>query len=155
MAARDVEVVVGPGEGKTFSGRGGGYTLVTKATEEETQGAYAFQEMTVAPGFPWVPPHIHHNEDEAMYVLEGECTVRVGGRTRTLGPGTFVLMPRGVVHTFSNPGTVQTRVIVISSPGAVIRYFEEAAELTNASPTGQPDMERLAALAGRYGVMFV
>ncbi len=155
MVAREAEVVVGPGDGKTFSGRGGGYTMVTKATDEETRGAYAFQEMTVAPGFPWVPPHIHRNEDEAMYVLEGECTVRVGGRTRTLGPGTFVLMPRGVAHTFSNPGTVQARVIVISSPGAVIRYFEEAAELTNASPTGQPDMKRLAALAGRYGVEFV
>ncbi len=155
MVAREAEVVVGPGEGKTFSGRGGGYTMVTKATDEETRGAYAFQEMTVAPGFPWVPPHIHRNEDEAMYVLEGECTVRVGGRTRTLGPGTFVLMPRGVVHTFSNPGTVQARVIVISSPGAVIRYFEEAAELTNASPTGQPDMQQVVALAAKYGIEFV
>lgn len=155
MAARDVEVVVGPGEGKTFSGRGGGYTLVTKVTDDETRGAYAFQEMTVAPGFPWVPQHIHHNEDEAMYVLEGECTVRVGGRTHTLGPGTFALMPRGIVHTFSNPGMVPARVIVISSPGAVIRYFEEAAELSNASPTGRPDPDQLAALAGRYGVEFV
>ena len=155
MVARDTEVVVGPGEGKTFSGRGGGYTLVTKATDEKTRGAYAFQEMTVARGFPWVPAHIHRNEDEAMYVLEGECTVRVGERTRTLGPGTFVLMPRGVAHTFSNPGTVPARVIVISSPGAVIRYFEEAAELTNASPTGRPDMDRLVALADRYGVEFV
>ena len=155
MVTRHNEVVVGPGEGKIFSGRGGGYTLVTKATDEETRGAYAFQEMTVAPGFPWVPSHIHRNEDEAMYGLDGECTVRVGERTRTLGPGTFVLMPRGIVHTFSNPGTVPTRVIVISSPGAVERYFEEAAELSNASPSGQPDMEKLVALAGRYGIEFV
>ena len=56
-------------------------------------------------------------------------------------------MLRGVVHTFSNPGTVPARVIVISSPGGVIRYFEEAAALSNASPTGQPDTERLAAPA--------
>ena len=97
-------VVVGPGEGKAFSGRGGGYALLTKATDDETRGAYAFQEMTAAPGFPWVPPHIHHNEDEAMYVLEGECTVRVGERVHKLGAGTFALMPRGVVHTFSDPG---------------------------------------------------
>jgi len=148
-------VVVGSGEGKIFSGRGGGYALVTKATDEETRGAYAFQEMTVVPGFPWVPPHIHHNEDEAMYVLEGECTVRIGERVHTLGAGTFVLMPRGIVHTFSNPGTVLARVIVISSPGAVIRYFEEAAALSNASPTGQPDMEQLAALAKKYDIEIV
>jgi quercetin dioxygenase-like cupin family protein len=148
-------VVVGPGEGNTFSGRGGGYTLVTKATDEETRGAYAFQEMTVAPGFPWIPPHVHRNGDEAMYVLEGECTVRIGERVHTLGAGTFALMPRGVVHTFSNPGTAPARVIVISSPGDVIRYFEEAAALSNASPTGQPDMEQLAALAKKYDIGFV
>jgi hypothetical protein len=46
-------------------------------------------------------------------------------------------------------------VIVISSPGGVIRYFEEAAELSNASPTGQPDMEQLAALAEKYDIEFV
>ncbi len=149
-----VPVVVGPGEGRTF-GRAGAWTLVTKATDDDTRGAYALQEMTVAPGFPWSPPHVHHNEDEAMYVLEGECTVRIGERVRTLGAGTFALMPRGVAHTFSNPGTVPARVIVISSPGAVVRYFEEAAALSNASPTGQPDMERLAALAKKYGIEFV
>ena len=147
-------VVVGPGEGRTF-GRAGAWTLVTKATDAETRGAYAFQEMTVAPGFPWSPPHVHHSGDEAMYVLEGECTVRIGERVHTLGAGAFALMPRGVVHTFSNPGTVPARVIVISSPGAVIRYFEEAAALSNASPTGRPDMERHAALAEKYGIEFV
>ncbi len=154
-AAAAVSVVAGPGEGRTLSGRGGGYTLVTKATDAETRGAYALQEMTVAPGFPWSPPHVHHNEDEAMYVLEGECTVRIGERVRTLGAGTFALMPRGVVHTFSNPGAAPARVIVISSPGAVVRYFEEAAALTNASPTGQPDRQQLVALAATYGIEFV
>ncbi len=147
--------VVGPGKGKTMSGRAGGYTLETKATDDHTRGAYAFQEMIVAPGFPWIPPHIHHNEDEALYGLEGEIAVRVGDQVHTVGPGTYVLMPRGIVHTFSNPGTVPAKVLVISSPGAVIGYFEEAAALTNASPTGQPDMEQLAALARRYGIELV
>ena len=147
--------VVGPGEGKRFSGRAGGYTLETKATDDHTRGTYAFQEMTVAPGFPWIPPHLHRNEDEALYGLEGEVAVRVGDQTHTIGPGTFVLMPRGVVHTFSNPGAVPAKVIVVSSPGAVISYFEEAAALTNASPTGQPDMARLVALAATYGIEFV
>ncbi len=87
--------------------------------------------------------------------LEGEVAVRVGDQIHAVGPGTYVLMPRDVVHTFSNPGAVPAKVLVISSPGAVIGYFEEAAALTNASPTGQPDMEQLAALARRYGIEFV
>jgi mannose-6-phosphate isomerase-like protein (cupin superfamily) len=155
MAVQTGAHVIGPGEGKRFSGRAGGYVLETKATDDHTRGAYAFQEMTVAPGFPWIPPHIHHNEDEALYGLEGEIAVRVGDQMHTIGPGTFVLMPRGVVHTFSNPGTVPAKVLVVSSPGAVIGYFEEAAALTNASPTGQPDMQQLGALAAKYGIEFV
>lgn len=155
MAARHNALVVGPGEGKIFSGRAGGYVLETKATAAETDGRYAFQEMTVAADFPWIPPHIHHNEDEALYGLEGEVTVRVGDQIHTVKPGTFVLMPRDVAHTFSNPGAVPARVLVVSSPGAVIHYFEEAAALTNASPTGQPDMKQLVALAAQYGIEFV
>ncbi len=155
MAARNDALVVGPGEGKRFSGRAGGYTLVTKATDDDTGGRYAFQEMTVAAGFPWIPPHIHHNEDEALYGLEGEVAVRVGDRIHTVGPGTYALMPRGIVHTFSNPGTAPAKVLVFSSPGAVIGYFEEAAALTNASPTDQPDMQQVVALAAKYGIEFV
>lgn len=155
MAAETDALVVGPGEGTRFSGRAGGYTLETKATDDHTRGAYAFQEMTVAPGFPWIPPHIHHNEDEALYGLEGEVAVRVGDQVHTVGPGTFVLMPRGIVHTFANPGAVPARVLVISSPGGVIAYFEEAAALTNAAPSGQPDPQQLVALATRYGIEFV
>src|SRR5918997_359688 len=155
MAAQVDALVVGPGEGTIFSGRGGGYTLETKATDDDTGGRYAFQEMTVAAGFPWIPPHIHHHEDEALYGLEGEVTVRVGDQVHTVGPGSFVLMPRDVAHTFANPGTVPARVLVVSSPGAVIHYFEEAAALTNASPTGQPDMQQLGALAAKYGIEFV
>ena len=155
MAVQAGAHVVGPGEGKRVSGRAGGYVLETKATDDHTCGAYAFQEMTVAPGFPWIPPHLHRNEDEALYGLEGEVAVRVGDQIHTVGPGAYVLMPRDVVHTFSNPGAVPAKGLVISSPGAVIGYFEEAAALTNASPTGQPDMEQLAALARRYGIEFV
>ena len=155
MAARAGALVVAPGGGTIFSGRGGGYTLETKATNDDTGGRYAFQEMTVAAGFPWIPLHIHHNEDEALYGLEGEVTVRVGDQLHTVGPGTFILMPRDVVHTFSNPSAVPARVLVVSSPGAVIGYFAEAAALTNASPTGQPDMQQLGALAAKYGIEFV
>ena len=141
-------------EGESISGRAGGHTLMTKATDDDTRGAYAFQHMTVAPNFPWIPAHIHHNEDEAFYVLDGECAVRIGEQVHTLGAGTFALLPRGIAHSFANLGSVPAHVLVISSPGGIIRYFEEAAALTNAAPTGRPDMAKLAALAARYGIEY-
>lgn len=147
-------LVVQGREGESISGRAGGSTVVTKASDDDTGGAYAFQHMTVAPNFPWIPAHIHHHEDEAFYILDGECTVRIGEQVHTLGAGTFALLPCGIAHSFANPGSVAARVLVISSPGDVIRYFEEAAALTNASPTGQPDMAKLAAFAARYGIEY-
>ena len=140
-------MVVGPGEGKRFSGRASDYTLETKATDEDSGGRYAFQELTVAAGFTWIPAHIHHHEDEALYGLEGEVTVRVGDQLHTVGPGSFVLMPRDLVHTLANPGAVPARVLVISSPGAVIDCVAEGAALTNALPAGQPDLQQLGVLA--------
>ncbi len=87
--------------------------------------------------------------------LKGETTLRIGADTITAAAGTFVLMPRDVVHTFSNPGTESTRVLVISSPGAIEHYFEEAIALARESPNGVPDREKLAALAAKYNIEFV
>ena len=73
-------------------------------------------------------------------------------------------MWRGLATAATNATTIcpgsrdeacPAKVLVVSSPGAVIGYFAEAAALTDASPTGQPDMARLAALAAEYGIEFV
>ncbi len=52
MAAWTDALVVGPGEGTIVSGCAGGCVLETKATAADTNGRYAFQEMTVVAGFP-------------------------------------------------------------------------------------------------------
>ncbi len=129
---------MGPGEGKQY-GRAGAWTLTTKAGNDDTRGAYTCQEMTVAAQFSGVALHVHHNEDEAMYVLAGTLRARVGPATHTLGAGAFLLMPRGLPHSFANPGDTEARVLVLSSPGAVERYFEETTELAKATG-GRVDM---------------
>ena len=75
---------VASGEGKTLWVLGDLYEV--KATGEDTGGRFGLWETTTPPGNPGPAPHIHHNEDEAMYVLEGECTVRPaypGGSSNT------------------------------------------------------------------------
>ena len=146
-------LLVAPGQGKQY-GRAGAWTLVTKAGNDDTRGAYTCQEMTVAARFPGVPLHVHHNEDEAMYVLAGEVSARVGQQTYTLVAGAFLLMPRDIPHSFANPSDAEARVLVISSPGAVEHYFEETAELAKATG-GQVDMQKQVELARKYGIEFV
>ena len=48
-------------------------------------------------------PHIHHAHEEGFYILEGELEFVVGTQTVRAGQGSFVMVPIGVAHTFSNP----------------------------------------------------
>ncbi|HWP41844.1 MAG TPA: cupin domain-containing protein [Blastocatellia bacterium] len=143
MSFRQGEIVLGAGEGKTISVLGDSYTY--KAAREETHGAYALIEHTVAGGGP--PPHIHATEEEAFYVLEGELNVLVGERTVTATAGAFVLVPRGTVHTLSNAGAAPARVLVIISPAGFEEFFEEIA--------GPPDLDKIKALAPKYNLKIV
>src|SRR5512144_35192 len=56
-------------------------------------------------------PHVHREHTDAFYVLEGELTFAVGPRADRVvtGPGGFVAVPPGVVHTFANHGPAEAR----------------------------------------------
>jgi mannose-6-phosphate isomerase-like protein (cupin superfamily) len=145
-------IVLGPGEGKTVSVLGDQYTF--KAVGRETGGAYGLVEITAPAASSGPPPHIHEGEDEAFYVLEGELKVRIGERTMQAISGSFAFVPRGTIHTFSNPGSKPAKALVIVSPAGFEKAFEEMAEV---APRGDqpPDMEKLLAIAKKYGLKIV
>ena len=58
--------------------------------------------------------HVHHADDEAWHVLEGDLTFRYTDRTETAGPGTTVFVPAGVAHTFS--AGLAARYLIILTP---------------------------------------
>jgi mannose-6-phosphate isomerase-like protein (cupin superfamily) len=72
-----------------------------------------------APGGPAGPPrliaplHLHHNDDEAWYVLEGTLIVRVGDAEIEAPAGSSVSVPRGTPHTYWNPGPGPARYLLI------------------------------------------
>jgi quercetin dioxygenase-like cupin family protein len=128
---------------------GGRYTY--KAVGRDTDGRYGLVEMTAPAGTPGPPPHVHETEEEAFYVIEGELTVQIGERTLQAHAGTFALVPRGMVHTFSNPAPRPARVLVIVSPAGFEKAFEEMAEVAPRADE-PPDMERLLAIAKKYNL---
>ena len=65
----------------------------------------AITDITVPPGFPGPVRHRHASMTDIFYVLEGELAFDLGGEWRVLGPGSFVLVPPGVAHTFANRGS--------------------------------------------------
>lgn len=149
-------LLVGPDDGTLLANPIGG-RMVVKVRDEDTGGAYSIHDNTIPPGSPGPRPHIHRDHDEAFYVLEGVLTVRVGSRTITAPAGSFVMVPRGVVHQPSNPGTEPTRVLLTFSPAGMDRFFEEAAEgriPLQAVPTDPAVQQRLEAFTNKYGYEF-
>src|SRR5882757_2281760 len=64
----------------------------------------------------WMAPlHIHHDDDEAWYVLEGRLRVRVGPDDHDVPAGGAVIGPRGIPHTFCNPDPEPARYLIVMS----------------------------------------
>ncbi len=62
------------------------------------------------------PRHVHHNDDEAWYVLEGALRVQAGENEIEVRAGSAVLVPRGTPHTYWNPGPGRLRYLLIMTP---------------------------------------
>jgi mannose-6-phosphate isomerase-like protein (cupin superfamily) len=134
-----------------------GTQLMTyKVTAEQTGGAYSLFEGLV-PAHDGTPPHIHHREDECFYVLEGEFEFLKGDDTVTVGAGSLIYVPKGVLHAFRNVGEGPGRLLNSQTPGGLHeRFFEEISEeatdkSTPPAPQEPPDFERVAAIAAKYG----
>lgn len=157
MQTEDAGIFVGPDGGDALINPIGG-RMVAKVRDMYTAGAYSVHDNLIPAGSPGPRPHLHRRHEEAFYVLEGRLTVRVGPRTIEAPVGSFVVVPRGVVHQPSNPGPEPTRVLLIFSPGGMDRFFEEAAEgripLQGPPPTDPEVQERLAIFTERYGYEF-
>ena len=155
MKTTDREVLYLPageaaGEGRSL--RLGGNRVEIKATSEHTGNAFAVLEYRMSARTPGPPPHLHRRTDEAFHVLEGELTLHLEDRSVEAGPGDFVLVPRGVVHTFENVGSSETRFLEMVAPGAFAGYFEEVLAAAPAGG-GPPDPEAMAALWENYDIV--
>lgn len=142
-----------PREGKLMWVLGDLYRFMARGGD--TGGTYALVETTATPGLPGPPPHIHHNEDEAFYVLGGEVELMVDGATSTAGAGSFVNIPKGTLHTFRNAGTTPARFLAIVAPTGFEGFLEEVGEPAtdlSSPPEGPPDVEKVLAAAPKYGL---
>ncbi len=109
-----------------------------------TGGALGLVHMDVPAG-DMPPLHMHHSEDEGFYVLGGEVTLYLPGRSLTLRSGDFFLAPRGVPHTYES-GSDGVRMLVSSAPSGFERFVIAVAALDQVSP------EILGGVAAEHGI---
>jgi quercetin dioxygenase-like cupin family protein len=131
-------------------------TLVTIKASAQTTGGRVGVTENLAPRGSGSPLHVHHNEDEWFYVLEGELTLWVDGQVIVAGEGAFVYGPRDVPHTFT-VSSEQARFLLVVEPAGFEDFVrtvgEPAAQLVIPPPaTEPPDMAALVAAAAEHGI---
>ena len=136
------------GEGERLSF--GGANMIVRVPSEVSGGVFTLLEEV--PPLVDTPLHVHRDEDELFYVLEGEHAFRVGADEHTVGPGGLVFAPRGVPHAQRRLVPGHGRELVLVTPGGLEGFFRELAAAEAAGALG-PDA--YAASSERFGITWL
>jgi len=149
MSFSSRSVVLAPGQGRVVQVPGHPYTH--KATGEKTGGAYSLVEVTITGQGP--PQHIHLAEEEAFYVIDGTVNIQLDDEVVLGTPGSFILIPRGTVHTFWNAGQSPAKLLVIVSPPGMEDYLAEV--IGDQELDAAAFVEEVTAMAPKYQMQIV
>ncbi len=99
-----------------------GDTFYTKVSTTDTESnLYIYESTRVKKGGPAL--HVHYNQDEVWYVLEGEFLIKVGQQLYQAKAGDSVFGPRGVPHTFAKINEGAARLLMTFQPAGKMEEF--------------------------------
>jgi mannose-6-phosphate isomerase-like protein (cupin superfamily) len=137
-------IAVHPGSGRELKSLG----VTHKLTSDQTGGAIYVCEAVFGPQ-SGSPLHIHHHEDEVVYVLEGKIDIRLDRETLHVPLGGIVHLPKNIPHALYNPLKTPLRIMVHAIPGGLERYFDE---VETALQNNSLDAETHMKISTRYGL---
>lgn len=123
-------IILPPGQGRTYNC--GAMTAVFKADENETNEKYSISEWWLEPNTDGPGAHLHEENDEVFYVLEGTTSFLVGDKWIDADKGTFLRIPANTLHDFKNKTDKKTGALNFFIPGgfernmpSIVKWFEE------------------------------
>ncbi len=131
-----------------------GHQTYLLSDESTTPSEVAILELDVPARTFGAPPHVHANEDEHFYVLEGEVEFLSGEETQLVKQGGLVVLPRGHLHGFWNRSEQPAKLLLVVSPGRFASFFDlVVSEIRKQNPTN-PELvgKIIAEQASRFGV---
>ena len=145
-----IAVATGKGEARWWFGQ----LAEIKATAADTGGQFTLVEVTCPPRYQG-RRHVHHKEDEAFWLLEGDITLEVGGHPIEMHAGDYAFGPRDIPHSFT-AGDEGCRALFILTPGGfeklIMATSEPARARTVPPPSDEmPDIARLQAIVAPFG----
>jgi quercetin dioxygenase-like cupin family protein len=122
---------------------------------EQTGGAFSLAENLNRRG-NGSPVHVHDQEDETLFILDGEMRVCVGEDEYTAGPGTVAVLPRRLRHAYVVTSAT-ARFLTLHAPAGFERFAAEVGEPAHEltlprPPEGPPDPDAIARAAARHGI---
>jgi DNA-binding transcriptional MerR regulator len=96
----------------------GGHSVDCKVSAKDTNGALCIFEFTT--GWPY---HLHHEQDEWLYVVDGDLDLLVGEKRSRVGAGESVFIPRKVAHGWGPVSDEPCKIINIFQPAGQIEDF--------------------------------
>jgi mannose-6-phosphate isomerase-like protein (cupin superfamily) len=127
-----------------------GDSVTFKADTGRTNGSLTALELLIGPK-QGPALHTHLREDELWYVIEGHFRFKAGDAMLRASTGGLAFGPRGTPHCFQNIGDAPGRLLVITTPSGLERFFEQFADLL----PGPVDPEKLAAVGHANWLEFV
>jgi mannose-6-phosphate isomerase-like protein (cupin superfamily) len=135
-------LLVKPGEGeKTLIT---GFNAIYRTDEDITGDLLDYFELVVPAG-KGAPLHIHHKNDETLHVIEGKFTFQIDETVYDAPVGTFLNIPRGIAHKFTNVGDTKGRLIGTFTPSGTFEFFDKLTKVD------QDDFEEIQAYSRKYG----
>jgi len=98
---------------------------VFKADGSETADRYSVSEWWLPAGDPGIGAHVHEENDELFFVIEGTVTFRIADVDHELERGSFLRIPAGVAHGFRNTSSGPAGVLNVFIPGGFERRMPD------------------------------
>jgi quercetin dioxygenase-like cupin family protein len=132
---------VAAGEDRFGEQRGLGISEVAfKVVPQDSNGLFILENTFHAKGGP--ARHLHYEQDEWFYAVEGEFLVEIGSERFRLAPGDSLLAPRGVPHVWAHVGDTRGRILITFLPAGKMEAFFREVTRANAMPPQDPALWR-------------
>lgn len=129
------------GEDRFGEQRGLGVSFITfKVVPQDSNGLLILENVFHAKGGP--ARHLHYDQDEWFYAVEGDFILEVGQERFQLQPGDSVLAPRKVPHVWAHVGNARGRMLIAFMPAGKMEAFFREVTKANAMPPQDPALWR-------------
>ena len=121
--------------------RGLGVSAITfKVMPRDSKDVFIIENTFHAKGGP--ARHLHYEQDEWFYIVEGEFAMEIGGERFRLTPGDSILGPRKIPHVWAFTGGQRGRILIAFLPAGKMEFFFREVTKANAMPPLDPGLWR-------------